>query len=209
MRGDSLRDLYAKTLALAGLGVLAGAGVLVDYWPVGLNLPRVTSALPSTSLPPRPPQLTLATTTDAARLPREARSPVDSAKPRVARALPAFPAVAPASDLGAVVDLEPLDQAPSLEPISVVAAVSVPDAAVPMPAGALLAENRDPVQSALLLGDDAPTLAAVSHEAEDGFVSDAFKKTGTSIVRTSRRTGASIVDAMRVVSGVVKRALPN
>ena len=33
MRGDSLRDLYAKVIAVVGLGVLAGAGALVDYWP--------------------------------------------------------------------------------------------------------------------------------------------------------------------------------
>jgi hypothetical protein len=35
------------------------------------------------------------------------------------------------------------------------------------------------------------------------------KRTGTSIARTGRRTGASIVEAFRVVSGAVRRALPN
>lgn len=44
MRGDSIRDLYAKTLAVAGLAVLALAGAVVDYWPVGGTLP---------ALPPR------------------------------------------------------------------------------------------------------------------------------------------------------------
>ena len=43
MRGDSIRDLYAKTLALLGLGVLAGTGALVDYWPSGVRLPAVES----------------------------------------------------------------------------------------------------------------------------------------------------------------------
>jgi hypothetical protein len=33
MRGDSVRDFYAKTLALLGLGMLAGTGALVDNWP--------------------------------------------------------------------------------------------------------------------------------------------------------------------------------
>jgi hypothetical protein len=42
VRGDSLRDFYAKTLAVAGLGLLAGAGAIVDYWPVGGPLPAVT-----------------------------------------------------------------------------------------------------------------------------------------------------------------------
>jgi hypothetical protein len=37
----------------------------------------------------------------------------------------------------------------------------------------------------------------------------AFKRTGTSIVRTGVRTGASIFDALRVVSGAVRRALPD
>ena len=44
MRGDSIRDLYAKTLALLGLGVLAGTGALVDYWPSGVRLPAVESS---------------------------------------------------------------------------------------------------------------------------------------------------------------------
>ena len=44
MRGDSLRDLYAKTLAVLGLGLLAGAGAVVDYWPVGSSTPEIASA---------------------------------------------------------------------------------------------------------------------------------------------------------------------
>lgn len=42
MRGDSLRDFYAKTLAVVGLGLLAGAGAIVDYWPIGGPLPAVS-----------------------------------------------------------------------------------------------------------------------------------------------------------------------
>jgi hypothetical protein len=45
VRGDSLRDLYAKALALLGLGLLGAAGALVDYWPVRSALPAVASAL--------------------------------------------------------------------------------------------------------------------------------------------------------------------
>jgi hypothetical protein len=41
VRGDSLRDFYAKTLAVLGLGVLAGAGAIVDYWPVSQDVPDV------------------------------------------------------------------------------------------------------------------------------------------------------------------------
>lgn len=45
MRGDSLRDLYAKALALLGLGLLGAAGALVNYWPVRGDLPAVASTL--------------------------------------------------------------------------------------------------------------------------------------------------------------------
>jgi hypothetical protein len=55
VRGDSLRDLYAKALALLGLGLLGAAGALVDYWPVRGDLPTVASALalpdPLTAIP--------------------------------------------------------------------------------------------------------------------------------------------------------------
>ena len=43
MRGDSLRDLYAKALAILGLGLLGLAGALVDYWPVRSDLPVVAA----------------------------------------------------------------------------------------------------------------------------------------------------------------------
>jgi hypothetical protein len=45
VRGDSLRDLYAKTLALLGLGLLGVAGALVDYWPVSGQIPTVEAVL--------------------------------------------------------------------------------------------------------------------------------------------------------------------
>jgi hypothetical protein len=52
VRGDSRRDFYAKSLALAGLGMLAAAGAAVDYWPVGGSLPVVSAAdLPTPDAP--------------------------------------------------------------------------------------------------------------------------------------------------------------
>jgi hypothetical protein len=69
VRGDSLRDLYAKALALLGLGLLGAAGALVDYWPVPSALPAVASArvLPVDSGLPAlhataAPEISLATT---------------------------------------------------------------------------------------------------------------------------------------------------
>ena len=56
MRGDSLRDFYAKTLAVVGLGLLAAAGAIVDYWPVNGEWPSVSAvtALRSHRPLPRP-----------------------------------------------------------------------------------------------------------------------------------------------------------
>jgi hypothetical protein len=57
VRGYDIRDLYAKALALLGLGLLAAAGALVDYWPVHSDIPVVASvlALPPTLVVPRVP----------------------------------------------------------------------------------------------------------------------------------------------------------
>jgi hypothetical protein len=42
MRGDSLRDFYAKSLALLGLAFLGALGAAVDYWPTNLAIPRIS-----------------------------------------------------------------------------------------------------------------------------------------------------------------------
>lgn len=43
MRGDSLRDFYAKSLALVGLGMLGVVGAAVDNWPSAMTVPGTTA----------------------------------------------------------------------------------------------------------------------------------------------------------------------
>ena len=204
MRGDSLRDLYAKTLALLGLGVLAGTGALVDYWPsgvampmvdAGLSQPEIASALP---VPDRQPNFVVA---GPAR-PRSVRPAVTVIQTAVADTpAPRFPDLA----LRSVADV-PLD-----------VALAEPPAAVPVQTFAFSVDYS--------LGEEVPlteptpwpvaTLAMsapVEMSADDehgGLLTGMVKRTGSSILRGGRKTGASIMEAFRVVSGAVRRALPN
>jgi hypothetical protein len=43
MRGDSLRDFYAKSLAVLGLAVLGALGAVVDYWPAAFTVPTTAA----------------------------------------------------------------------------------------------------------------------------------------------------------------------
>ena len=52
-------------------------------------------------------------------------------------------------------------------------------------------------------------IASRENDDEDGLLSGAMKKTRASIVKGGAKTGASILDAFRAVSGAVRRALPN
>jgi hypothetical protein len=208
VRGDSLRDLYAKTLALLGLALLAGVGALVDYWPVRLSFPMVQA-----------PRL----------LPDPIVERVFAREPVELAAVEARPEAVPvkrvrSSELGIGESLLP----PAPEPLEIPSDVTQPEIAQPV---IVLAHNSLPSSAGLpdavlepsepRAGDAVdlleaeppfPMRAAVSGGGgdgdHDGLITGAFKKTGSSIVKTGARTGASIVDAMRVVSGMVRRALP-
>lgn len=203
VRGDSLRDLYAKTLALLGLGVLAGAGALVDYWPIGVNVPDAGSALDLPALArPLPVSDQLSVRIVQQSTPRSSRRSIQAdreAAPALAySALPV--AVASDSGLGAPVGLAaPVTRnAPLVAPASFelpVATVASYEPHLP-----LAATDNVPLP--------APTSTTASAES-DGFLTGAFKKTGSSIVKTGMKTGSSIYDAVRVVGGAVRKALPN
>lgn len=91
MRGDSVRDLYAKALALLGLAVLAGAGALVDYWPVQGSFPVVSFSYSQPSpLAPLAARVALASPVAVALAqPRVTAPPVVAAAPVAATPLPA------------------------------------------------------------------------------------------------------------------------
>ena len=207
MRGDSIRDLYAKTLALLGLGVLAGTGALVDYWPSGVRLPAVESnfAQPEFSLALAVPDQ-----------PFEPAVRVASTRPSYQRA----PLVSPAINLAELIPETTQFEFP--EPINrdviQTVALSRPAALVPVafaqeesmgPLGeeVSLSEPPDLWTGSTLVMSSAPVAMA---EADDrGMISGVVKATKSSLVLTGRKTGASIIGAFRAVSGAVKKALPN
>ena len=196
MRGDSLRDLYAKALALVGLGLLACAGAIVDYWPVPGDVPRVAR----TALP----------------LPQVAGVP---ALAKVV--LPARPALRemarrttePAAIQSAEIFLT-LGEA-ATQPLGQPIELSAPPAAH----GTALIDDEAALKESLadlspVVSNEpwpaavAPVLQLASNPPADGFITGALKKTGESIVKTGAVTGASIVDAFRGVFGAFKKVSP-
>jgi hypothetical protein len=218
VRGDSIRDLYAKTLALLVLGALAGTGVLVDYWPVGLSTPAVPGALSvgpaigplaldavSTAVPAAvPAEKTMAAP------PRQVARHLDAAtapaalatrnETGISRMLPV--AVPDVVGLGPAVWLPDPEQ--PAEELVLVAAMAVENPVLTLEPSAEEPESVATAHGARLV----PAASAAGVDEGDGLITGAMKKTGSSILKTGARTGASIFDMVRVVGGMVRRALP-
>jgi len=192
MRGDSLRDLYAKTLALCGLGLLAGVGALVDYWPVGVGTPQIGAA------PIELPQ-------------RYALGPAEHVNVEVRIARPAPSVAAPPAP---VATLASLPIASGQPPVSDRAVTLSAPVAPPAPVAVTTVASAIPAAEVPLLGPPAPIQPlpslelepvpvyrmAAAEPADEGFLSDALdavKNTGSTIARGGARTGASIVGALR------------
>jgi hypothetical protein len=213
VRGDSLRDLYAKALALLGLGALALVGALVDYWPTRVPFPAVSEAsfvgadgglqaIPPGALAGMAPATRHGALVQLAsvRTPVAADAPPESTRPRLVLAahrmdpvaIPAVRLTRPVEAADAedgVDDVDALALAAAYDPDGVEVTIEPPDV--------VLASTRTSLTAGVDAGED------------DGLFTGAFKRTGTSIVRTGVKTGASIFDALRVVSGAVRRALPD
>jgi hypothetical protein len=200
--------LYTKALALLGLGVLAVAGALVDYWPSSTNLPRpvnarvtvrdqVAAARSGSSLIDAVPS---ATTRPRAVVARAAvvTSATDTALPALA------PVLIPSGTLGTTVPLAALttDTLPVLVNQTTVAHTpsALPDESS-APAYTLVENPTAPVAPAVDRGDGLIF-------GDDAVITIAFRKTGASIQKASVKTGSSIAGAIRGFGGAVRRALP-
>ena len=206
MRGDSLRDLYAKTLALLGLGVLAGTGALVDYWP-SVRLPAVESSFAQ-------PEMSLALAVPDQPFALDLR--VASARPSYRR----VPVVAPAVNLAELIPETTLIEFPEAINGDVIQTVALSRPAVlsplvfaeeaslgPIGEEVSLSEPSESWTESTLVMSSAPI--ALSAADDRGMISGVVKATKSSLVLTGRKTGASIVGAFRVVTGAVRKALPN
>lgn len=204
MRGDSLRDLYAKALALLGLAALAAIGAVFDYWPVSNNLPHfVDRGLPVVTPQPLPvPELTAVTTLAAPRpLRRAGIAPVRRDTDPVAVVVPApvtFVLAAPAPfaphRLGTTVAL-------TLAPVN--AAAAGQSLTLPPPAATDVTWFETVPQQVEIF----PAPVSSDNGSAVSFVTDALKKTGDTIVRTGVKTGASIRDALISFGGAFRKIL--
>ena len=196
MRGDSLRDLYAKTLALVGLGLLAGVGALVDYWPVGVGVPQVAAV--GLEMPDRVAMLP-AHDIDIPVLPA-----APAARPAAVMALAAlFAEPAPSLRLGSPIALDPV-----AVPAVVVTTIAADPAPTPAPTVPVVAQASVPPLVAGPDFDPELVFQMASDESDGGFLSgamDVMRSTGSTIARGGVITGTSIVGALRIVSGAFKK----
>jgi len=202
VRGDSRQDLYAKTVALLGLGLLAGAGALVDYWPTDLGVPRAASALlrparaHALAIPQSPPDLAMT-------------AMVRGASPRIADATPAA-SVEPA-DLVTSLDADVTPPPPVLAAFDVtpmpVASVSAPAVALSVPAAPASAEELAPRlepavrQVASGAGTDDSSFLGGALRTAGGSIVNA----GGSIVSAGAKAGSTVAGAFRAAAGAVRK----
>lgn len=199
MRSHSRVDLYAKAVALAGLGCLGVGGALIDYWPASEDFPIVRSAA---EFQPAASVLTLVdvpgfTTANPAGISFTLVS--DEPSPLRARTRTVEPLTFPA------------------EPVSFPAASTLAYRALPVEA--TLGMPELPLESAWLAPAPAPALALADVEAlpaaslmasnqdeDGGFFSSVLKKTGSSVSTSFGKAGSSLVGAFRVMGSAVKKA---
>lgn len=208
-------------MALCGLGMLAGVGAIVDYWPVAIRFPVATVAVPERQPGPRP-------------VPHDAWARLEHVRFDLTGE-PAAAGTAVAS-AGRTTDL-PGDVASHTRgdaarraagaPVPVLAQALPVAAAPPTLAGTRRVRELAPpparvfvrdVRSALpepqLRPEDLAPGRPVAHggmaadAADRGVLTSAFRVTGQSLARTGAVTGASLAGAFRRVGSAVRRVVP-
>jgi hypothetical protein len=212
MRGDSIRDFYAKTLALLGLGVLAGTGALVDYWPstpgvLPVARPVFTAPSFAWALPSASPELPAPATTMTAAAERPA--PVLQSAETFT-----IPTAVASTELGQPVGLyepEPvLLAAVSVQPLIFAAGTETSSLDAPLPEPFTTLASAD-----LESGDSEPAsfAAPAADEDRDGLIAGTSKRIGASIIKGSMKVGASFggiaQDMAHFFGRSVRRVLPD
>jgi hypothetical protein len=185
-----------------GLGLLAGAGALVDYWPTDVRLPRAASVLlrPALARAHAVPQTTPAVFVASAAEPAPIAPSVPTVAAVSARSIALERVSANVSD-----DLAAPAETPTFDVVPAVAtAAPAQQVALSLPVTA----DPDDTQFAepLRQFSTGPT-------TNDGsFFSDAFKaaggslaNAGGSIVTVGVKTGQSVAGAFRFAAGAVKK----
>jgi hypothetical protein len=204
VRGDSLRDFYAKTLAVLGLGLIAGAGAIVDYWPTGMRLPATTSpALTRLIVPPLTQDLNQQVPEPVVVAARETQQHLVSA-----RRMP-WPAFAPKPQ-ATVAAVRPAVFTPAATE-----AATVPSAETGVASPSVSVSYTIPVNEwasemfvASRLAPEQLDAWAGGPPEPTGFIGGALKKTKDSLVKTGAVTSASLGNAVRGVVGAFKKVSP-
>jgi hypothetical protein len=217
VRGDSRIDLYAKSLALAGLGLLGAVGAAIDYWPAETRLPQVAIASRS-PVKARVDSIIDLRGLEAAPRPAAVIRPTRVAGARVFRAsygetlppswsAPAGVDVPPAPRHG-VSPAQMLPVAPFSVPTTGGFAWPSVDFATPTEPEPLAPEFADPPNTWQPLpppaSEDTPNAGLFG-----GMLRKTTASVGSSLTTVSSSLGkasTSLVDAVRAVGGVVKKA---
>jgi hypothetical protein len=197
MRGDSLRDFYAKALALMGLALLGLVGAAVEYWPTAAVVPQPAVVawnfdelaprpapdmpeLPVPSEPARRPDVVLVRTADLPSIAIPAVNPAVNPDDLVRRAFDP-PADPPVADM----------------PPAITVAAAAPDPLVPVPVV--------PTPNFQL------TTVATSDVIEMPVDRPGFfgrtKRATNAFLQGSARTGLIVAEAVQTAGGAVSGAV--
>jgi hypothetical protein len=203
MRGDSRQDLYAKFLAILGLGLLAGVGALVDYWPTDVRVPHPANVLVRMPLAPR--AIAVPSTPPV----------IEQAVATVRRSKPSH-GLAASLPVAVVADFVPAAVTRLSAPPPVPAHVLPPVAAVAPPAQEValsLPAAGAGTQDAMDTPEEPLRQFSGGSSSDDSFfLTDGFKtagdslmKAGGSVVTAGVKTGQSLADAFRAAAGAMKK----